>query len=173
MPWSIWLVTDCVFEIFFDFSRLRSSMFLKSMLPPKLSWYVRSIATPRSSNRRARMRWTMVAPTWLLMSSPTIGTPAASNFAAHSGSLAMNTGMALTNADAGVEAGLRVVALRLLGADGEVGHEHVGAGVAQHLRDVDRLGRRLLDDLAVELAEAVERRAAHARSRRARRPRRT
>ena len=33
--------------------------------------------------------------------------------------------------DAGVEAGLRVVALRLLGADREVGHEHVGAGVAQ------------------------------------------
>ncbi len=42
------------------------------------------------------MRCTMVAPTWLLMSSPTIGTFAASNFAAHSGLLAMNTGMALT-----------------------------------------------------------------------------
>ena len=66
------------------------------------------------------MRWTMVAPTWLLMSSPTIGTFAASNFSAHSGSLAMNTGIAFTNADAGVEAGLRVVALRLLGADRQV-----------------------------------------------------
>ena len=120
MPWSIWLVTDCVFEIFFDFSRSRSSMFMKSMLPPKFSWYVWSIAMPRSSNRRASMRCTMVAPTWLLMSSPTIGTPASVNFCAHSGSLAMNTGMAFTNADAGVEAGLRVVALRLLGADGQV-----------------------------------------------------
>ena len=73
MPWSIWLVTDCVFEIFFDFSRLRSSMFMKSMFPPKFSWYVWSIIVPRSSNRRARVRCTMVAPTWLLMSSPTIG----------------------------------------------------------------------------------------------------
>ena len=72
----------------------------------------------------------------------------------------MNTGMAFTKRDAGVEAGLRVEALRLLGADGEVAHEHVGVGVAQHLRDVDRLGRRLLDRLAVVLAEAVERRAA-------------
>jgi hypothetical protein len=31
-------VTDWVLEIFFDWSRLRSSMFMKSMLPPKLSW---------------------------------------------------------------------------------------------------------------------------------------
>ena len=44
------------------------------------------------------MRCTIVAPTWDLMSSPMIGTPAASNLAAHSGSEAMNTGMALTNA---------------------------------------------------------------------------
>ena len=102
----------------------------------------------------------MVAPTWLLMSSPTIGTPASVNFCAHSGLLAMNTGIAFTNADARVEAGLRVVALRVLGTDREVRHEHVGLRVAQRLRDVDRLGRRLLDDLAVELAEAVERRAA-------------
>ena len=99
MPWSIWLVTDCVFEIFLDFSRLRSSMFMKSMLPPKFSWYVRSIATPRSSNRRASMRCVMVAPTWLLMSSPTIGTPASVNFAPTRGRCAMNTGMALTKRD--------------------------------------------------------------------------
>ena len=38
MPLSIWLVTDWVFEIFFDSRRSRSSMFLKSMLPPTLSW---------------------------------------------------------------------------------------------------------------------------------------
>src|SRR5215211_7615918 len=60
-----------------------------------------------------------------------------------------------------LEAGLRVVALRLLGADREVGHEDNGARVAQDLRDVDRRRRRLLAGLAVELAEAVERRAAH------------
>ena len=31
-------VTDWVFEIFLETSRVRSSMFMKSMLPPKLSW---------------------------------------------------------------------------------------------------------------------------------------
>ena len=36
--------------------------------------------TPRSSNSFAITRWVMVAPTWLLMSSPTIGTPASRNF---------------------------------------------------------------------------------------------
>ena len=39
-----------------------------------------------------------VALTWLLMSSPTIGRPAAANFAAHLGSEAMKTGRALTKA---------------------------------------------------------------------------
>jgi hypothetical protein len=40
----------------------------------------------------------MVAPTWLLMSSPTIGRPASSNFFAQTGSEAMKTGSALTKA---------------------------------------------------------------------------
>ena len=44
------------------------------------------------------MRWTMVEPTWLLMSSPTIGTPASRNLRAHTGSEAMKTGMAFTKA---------------------------------------------------------------------------
>ncbi len=73
-------------------------MFLKSMLPPKLSWYVRSSSTPRSSNSLAMTRCVMVAPTCDLMSSPTIGTPASVNFCAHSGSDAMKTGSALTKA---------------------------------------------------------------------------
>ena len=30
--------TDCVFETFLDVRRSRSSMFMKSMLPPKFSW---------------------------------------------------------------------------------------------------------------------------------------
>ena len=68
------------------------------MLPPTLSCIVRSSCTPRSSNSLAITRWVMVAPTWLLMSSPTIGTPASANFLAHTGSEAMNTGSALTNA---------------------------------------------------------------------------
>ena len=53
---------------------------------------------PRSSISRLSTRWTMVAPTWDLMSSPMIGTPASVNFAAHSGVPAMKTGSALTNA---------------------------------------------------------------------------
>ena len=35
---SSWLVTAWVLEIFLDSSRSRSSMFRKSVLPPKLSW---------------------------------------------------------------------------------------------------------------------------------------
>ena len=59
---------------------------------------MRSSTTPRSSNSLAITRWVMVAPTWDLMSSPMIGTPASSNFLAHTGSEAMNTGSALTKA---------------------------------------------------------------------------
>ena len=50
--------------------------------------------------------------------------------------------------------------LRLVGTDGKIRHEHVGVGFAQHLGDVDRLGRRLLAGLAVVLAEAVVGRSA-------------
>jgi hypothetical protein len=60
--------------------------------------------------------------------------------------------------DAGLEASLGVVALRLLRADGEVGDENLGTSTAQVLGDVDRLGGRLLDHLAVVVAEPVERR---------------
>ena len=93
-----WLVTAFVLLIFFDSRRSRSSMFLKSMLPPTLSCMVRSSITPRSSKSLASTRWTMVAPTWLLMSSPTMGIPALANRAAHDGVRAMNTGTQLTTA---------------------------------------------------------------------------
>ena len=69
-------VTAFVFEIFFDSRRSRSSMFRKSVLPPTFSWYVRSSFTPRSSYSVASERCMIVAPTWLLMSSPMIGRPA-------------------------------------------------------------------------------------------------
>jgi hypothetical protein len=46
------------------------------MLPPTFSCEVRSSSTPRSAKRRASARWTIVAPTCDLMSSPTIGRPA-------------------------------------------------------------------------------------------------
>ena len=106
------------------------------------------------------MRWVMVAPTWLLMSSPTIGTLGRLELRRPLGVAGDEHRDRVDERDAGVEARLRVEALRLLGADREVAHEHVGVRVAQHLRHVDRLGRRLLDRLAVVLAEAVEGRAA-------------
>ncbi len=52
--------------------------------------------TPRSWNRRARLRCTIVAPTWDLMSSPTIGSPAFWKRLFQYGSRAMNTGMQFT-----------------------------------------------------------------------------
>ena len=108
----------------------------------------------------------MVAPTWHLMSSPTIGTPASSNFLAHSGSEAMKTGQRVDEGDLRVDRALRVELVGLLGAHRQVGDEHVGLGVLEDLDDVDRLGVGLLDGLAVVLAEAVEGVAAlHARCR--------
>ena len=59
-----------------------------------------------------------------------------------------------------VEGGLRVEAVGGLAPDREVGHEHVGAGVPQHLRHVGRIVVGLVDRLAVEPAEPVQRVAA-------------
>src|SRR5215469_12383070 len=67
------------------------------MLPPTFSWLVRSIFTPRSWNSRASERWTIVAPTCDLMSSPTIGRPAFLKRLFQYCSRAMNTGMQFTN----------------------------------------------------------------------------
>src|ERR1041385_6707939 len=78
-------------------SRSRSSMFRKSVLPPKLSWYVRSSLTPRSRNRRVSTRWRIVAPTCDLMSSPMMGRFLSRNRFCQYGSRAMKTGMQLTN----------------------------------------------------------------------------
>ncbi len=102
----------------------------------------------------------MVAPTWDLMSSPMIGTPASSNFLAHSGSEAMKTGQGVDEGHAGVDGALGVELVGLLGAHRQVGDEHVGAGLLEDLDDVDRVGAGLLDGHPVVLAETVERRAA-------------
>jgi hypothetical protein len=56
----------------------------------------------------------------------------------------------------GVDRGLGVELVGLLGAHRKVRDYDVHLGVAQHLDHVDRIGRRLLDDLAVVLTEAVE-----------------
>ena len=72
------------------------------------------------------MRWVMVAPTWLLMSSPTIGSLASVELRRPLGVAGDEHRDGVHERDAGVEARLRVEALRLLGADREVAHEHVG-----------------------------------------------
>ena len=74
---------------------------------------------------------------------------------------------------AGVEAGLGVVLLRLLGARPGGRRPARRRRVAQRLGHVDRLGRRLLDGLAVVLAEPVEASGRAAPARRARARRRT
>ncbi len=59
-----------------------------------------------------------------------------------------------------VDARLGVEALGVFRAHGEVGHEHVGAAVAQHLGHVAGLGRGFFNGGPVVLVEAVEGRAA-------------
>lgn len=49
-------------------------------------------------NSLVNILWTIVAPTWDLMSSPINGRFFSMNLLAHAGSEAMNTGMALMNA---------------------------------------------------------------------------
>jgi len=71
------------------------------------------------------------------MSSPTIGRPASANFFAQVGSEAIEDRQRVDEAAAGVDRGLRVVLVRILRADRQVGHDHVDARVAERLCDVD------------------------------------
>ena len=102
----------------------------------------------------------IVAPTWLLMSSPTIGTPASANFCAHAWSEAMNTGRQFTNATPRVERGLRVV-LAPPARSRPAGSDTSTSACASRSACATSTGRQLGlgDRLAVVRAEAVERRA--------------
>lgn len=97
----------------------------------------------------------MVAPTWDLMSSPTIGTPASVNLSAHSLVPADEDRESVDERDLGVDGALRVELRSDLGTDGEVADENVDLLVLEDLDDVDRGVRGLLDRLAVVLAQAV------------------
>src|SRR3954469_16412997 len=125
------------------------------MLPPTLSCEVWTIFTPRSANSRASWRWTIVAPTCDLMSSPTIGRAAFSEPLAPVLRLRDEDRDACHEAAAGLEHLLDVPLGRLLGADREVGDDHVGLGLLEDLDDVGGLARRLLDLLLEVLAEPV------------------
>ena len=98
----------------------------------------------------------MVAPTWDLMSSPMIGTPASVNFCAHVGVAGDEHRQRVDERDPGVDRALGVEAVGVLGAHRQVGDQHVGLGVLEDLDDVHRALVGLLDHLAVVLAEAVE-----------------
>ena len=98
----------------------------------------------------------MVEPTWLLMSSPTMGRPAALELAGPLGVGGDEHRDGVDEPDPGLQAGLGVEALGLLGADRQVADQHVGPRVLEGGDHVDGLGRRLLDRLAVVLAEPVE-----------------
>ena len=91
-------VTDCVLETFFDSSRSSSFMLRKSMFPPTLSWHRAVQLHAAVLESLASTRCVMVAPTWLLMSSPMIGTPAIAELLRPHRVDAMKTGRALTNA---------------------------------------------------------------------------
>ena len=121
---------------------------------------MRVISTPRSSNRRASVRWTIVAPTCDLMSSPTIGRPAFWKRLRPVVLLGDEHRDAVHEAAAGLEDLLDVPLGRLLGADREVGDDHVGLRLLEDLDDVVGLARRLRDLLLEVLAEAVVRHAA-------------
>ena len=149
-------VTDWVFDVFFDSRRSRSSMFWKSMLPPTLSCIVRSSCTPRSSKSFASTRWVMVAPTWRL-------DVVADDRHAGGGELRRPLGVGgdehgqrVDEGDARVERALRVELVGVLAAHRQVGHEHVGARLAQRRDHVDRLLVGLGDRLAVVAAQPVE-----------------
>ena len=135
-------VTAWVLEIFFDSRRERSSMLRKSMLPPTLSCMVRSSCTPRSSNSLAITRWVMVAPTWLLMSSPTIGTPASVELLGPHRVRGDEHRQRVDERHAGVDGALRVELVGLLGAHRQVGDHHVDVVVLERLDHVDRPRRR-------------------------------
>src|ERR1700759_1121596 len=106
------------------------------MLPPTLSCDVRASLTPRSPNRRASERWTIVAPTCDLMSSPTIGRPALRKRLFQYSSRARK-GEAVHEAAARLQDLLDVPLRPLLGADRQVADDDVGPGLLEDLDDVD------------------------------------
>ena len=98
----------------------------------------------------------MVAPTWDLMSSPTIGTPASVELLGPLRGAGDEDRQRVDEGDAGVDGALGVELGGVLGAHRQVADEHVDLGLAQRRHDVDRLVVGLGDRLAVVLAEAVE-----------------
>jgi hypothetical protein len=100
-------VTAWVLDTFLDSRRSRSSMFMKSMLPPTFNWYVRSRMTPPileelghhpMGDRRPHLALDVVA-------NGSAGRPRRTSLA-HPGALAMKTGRALTKSATGIDRAL-------------------------------------------------------------------
>ncbi len=106
------------------------------------------------------MRWTMVAPTWLLMSSPTMGSPRLLEALAPVVLAADEDRDAVDEAAARLQDLLDVPLGRRLAADRQVVDDDVGAGVFEQLDDVGGRAGGLGDDLREVLAQAVMRHAA-------------
>ena len=131
---------------------------MKSMLPPKFSWYVRfsfaavleQLGQDPVDDRGADLALDVVADD----RHPGLDEPLRPGLVAGD-----EHGQAVHERDVGVERGLRVVLGRLLGPHRQVRHHDVGLRVAERLRDVHGWQLGLGDRLAVVPAEAVERRA--------------
>ena len=81
----------------------------------------------------------MVAPTWLLMSSPTIGRPGVAELLRPFRVGGEEDRHAIDHRNARIEAGLRVMLDRLFRSDRQIAEQHLGARLAQSLGDVGRL----------------------------------
>src|SRR3954464_282032 len=139
------------------------------MLPPTLSCDVRASLTPRSPNRRASERWTIVAPTCDLMSSPTIGRFALRKRLFQYSSRAMKTGMQFTKPQPAsrICSTYHFVPCSVPTANNlrtrpawsrrQIADDDVGLGLLEDLDDVDGRARGLGDLLRQVLAEAVVR----------------
>ena len=106
-------------------------------------------------NRRVSTRWLIVAPTWLLMSSPMTGRPALREATLPVRLAADEDRDGVDEPDAGGERLLGVPLRRLLAADRQVGDHDVDLALLEDPDDVGRRAGRLLDDLAEVFAQAV------------------
>ena len=138
---SSWLVTALVFEIFLDSSRCALEHVLEVHVAAEVQ-LVRVVEGEAAvleepgedavDDGRADLALDVVADD---------GHAGVAELAGPLGVRGDEDGDGVDEGDAGVEAGLGVVALGLLGADRQVGDQDVGLGLAQGGGHVHRLGR--------------------------------
>ena len=102
----------------------------------------------------------MVAPTWLLMSSPISGRPRSCEPLSPIRSGGDEHRDAVDEGAAGLQRALGIPFGRPLGTDGQVGDKNIGCRAAERFGDIVDRVVRLLDDIREVPAEPVEGRAA-------------